>query len=148
LRVAEHREATVLPLEEVRERVATSVTRLKQREMLLDVARRQVERLRAGEELDLDWQQVEGATRQRDNVPRSVLQAAFRLPHPEAGEAVFGHTSDGERVVLIALDEVATGEPDEQVDAFVARMAEQLRAQAAVQGLRSHLRETSEVTRR
>jgi len=148
LRVAEHREATVLPLEEVRERVAASVTRIKQREMLLDVARQQVERLRAGEELDLDWQQVEGATRQRDNVPRSVLQAAFRLPHPEAGEAVFGHTSDGERVILIALDDVTAGEPDEEIDAFVARMAEQLRAQAAVQGLRSHLRETSEVTRR
>ncbi|MCC5882829.1 MAG: SurA N-terminal domain-containing protein [Halomonas sp.] len=148
LRVAEHREATVLPLEEVREPVAASVTRIKEREALLDVARQQVERLRQGEDLEFDWQQVEQASRQQDNVPRAVLQAAFRLPHPDQDQGtVFGHTSDGERVVLIALDSVERGEADEQTEAFVARMAEQLRAQAAVQALRSHLRETADISR-
>ncbi|MCE8015231.1 peptidylprolyl isomerase [Halomonas sp. MCCC 1A17488] len=147
LRVAGHREATVLPLDEVRERVAAAVEQRKQREALLDVARQRVERLRDGEELDLDWQQVEQATRQQDNVPRSVLQTAFRLPHPQGDEAVYGHTSDSERVTLIALDSVGAGETDEQTEAFVARMAQQLRAQAAIQGLRNHLRETAEIER-
>ncbi|MFQ3787308.1 SurA N-terminal domain-containing protein [Halomonas sp. A29] len=148
LRVAEHREATVLPLEEVRQRIAASVEQRKQREALLDVARERVERLRSGEELELEWRQVEGATRQQDNVPRAVLQAAFRLPQPGEEAAVFGHTTDGNRVILIALDSVEAGGADEQVEAFVVRMSEQLRAQAAIQGLRSHLRETAEITRR
>jgi peptidyl-prolyl cis-trans isomerase D len=148
LRVAEHREATILPLEDVRDRVTESVARLKQREALLDVAREQVERLRAGEELDIDWQHVEQGSRQQGDAPRAVMQAAFRLPHPQEGETIFGHASDGERIALVALDRVEAGEPDEQVDQFVARMAEQIRAQAAVQGLSSHLRETSEITRR
>ncbi|WP_111411954.1 SurA N-terminal domain-containing protein [Billgrantia lactosivorans] len=147
LRVAEHREATVLPLEEVRDRVAAAVEQRKQREALLDVARDQVEQLRAGEELDLDWQRVERATRQQDDVPRSVLRAAFQLPHPEGDESVFGHVGDDERVTLIALDSVEAGEADEETEAFVARMAQQLRAQAAIQGLRNHLRETAEIER-
>ncbi|MBA2777509.1 SurA N-terminal domain-containing protein [Billgrantia kenyensis] len=148
LRVAEHREATILPLEDVRDRVTESVARLKQREALLDVARQQVERLRAGEELDIDWQHVEQASRQQGDAPRAVMQAAFRLPHPQEGETIFGHASDGERIALVALDRVEAGQADEQVDQFVVRMAEQIRAQAAVQGLSSHLRETSEITRR
>ncbi|MCE8031821.1 peptidylprolyl isomerase [Billgrantia tianxiuensis] len=148
LRVAEHREATVLPLEEVRERVAASVEQRKQREALLEVARERLERLRSGEDLELEWQQVERATRQQGNVPRTVLQAAFRLPQPADGTAVYGHASDGSRVALIALDEVEVGEVDEQTEAFVARMAEQLRAQATIQGLRTHLRETADITRR
>ncbi|MBW6393397.1 SurA N-terminal domain-containing protein [Billgrantia antri] len=147
LRVAEHREATVLPLAEVRDQVMAAVERRKQRDALLEVARQQAERLQDGEALELDWQRVEKATRQQGNVPRAVLQAAFRLPRPDGDEPVYGYTADSERVTLIALDSVAAGEPDEETEAFVARMAQQLRAQAAIQGLRSHLRETAEVER-
>ncbi|MGQ4876999.1 SurA N-terminal domain-containing protein [Billgrantia sp. LNSP4103-1] len=148
LRVADHREATVLPLDEVRDQVAQAVEQRKQREALLDVARERIERLRSGEDLELEWHQVEQATRQQGDAPGAVLRAAFRLPHPEAGEAVFGYASDGERIHLIALDSVEAGEADEQTEAFVARMTDQLRAQAAIQGLRSHLRETAEIERR
>ncbi len=148
LRVADHREAAVLPLDEVRDRVTAAVERHKQREALLDVARTQVELLREGEALDIDWRRVERASRQQDNVPRSVLQAAFRLPHPEADRTVYGQASDNGRVVLIALDRVEQGEVDTEVETFVARMAEQLRGQAAIQGLQSHLRETADIDRR
>ncbi|WP_104203468.1 SurA N-terminal domain-containing protein [Billgrantia saliphila] len=148
LRVAEHREATVLPLEEVRDQVAQAVERQKRRELLVDVARERVETLRAGAELDLEWQRVEAATRQHDGVPRQALQTAFRLPSPQGNDAVFGHAIDGDRVILIALDDVEQGEVDEQVEEFVARMTEQLRSQSVVQGLREHLRETGDITRR
>ncbi|WP_445157762.1 SurA N-terminal domain-containing protein [Halomonas sp. E14] len=147
LRVAEHREAMVQPLDEVRDRVLAEVTRRKQHEALLEVARERVEQLRAGESLDLTWQQVSGATRQQSDVPRPVLQAAFRLPQPQAGQPVFGHVSENGRVVLIALDQVQEGESDPQVEEFVARMAEQLRAQSAVQALQQHLRETADIHR-
>lgn len=147
LRVAEHREAMVQPLDEVRDRVLAEVTRRKQHEALLEVARERVEQLRAGESLDLTWQQVSGATRQQSDVPRPVLQAAFRLPQPQAGQPVFGHVSENGRVVLIALDQIQEGESDPQVEEFVARMAEQLRAQSAVQALQQHLRETADIHR-
>ena len=148
LRVADHREAAVLPLDEVRDRVTAAVERRKQREALLEVARTQVELLREGEELDIEWRLVESASRQQDNVPRSVLQAAFRLPHPVEDETVYGQSSDEDRVVLIALDRVEQGEVDAEVESFVARMSEQLRGQAAIQGLQSYLRETADIDRR
>lgn len=147
LRVAEQRPATLLSLDEVREQVVAEVEQRNQRQALLDVAEARVESLRAGETLGLDWEQVERATRQEDGVPQTVLQEVFRLPQPPAGESVFGYASDAERVTLIALESVETGEPDEQVEAFVTRMAEQLRGQAAVQGLLVHLRENADIDR-
>jgi peptidyl-prolyl cis-trans isomerase D len=148
LRVADHREATVLPLEEVRDQVMAAVERRQQRDALLEVARERVERLRAGDDLAIDWERVEGATRQDDAVPQAVRRAAFRLPHPEADQPVYGQATDDERVILIALDSVEEGHADEQMEAFVARMAEQLRGQAAIQGLQVHLRDTAEIQRR
>lgn len=147
LRLAGHREAAVLPLDEVREHVVAAVEQRKQREVLRNEAISMVERLREGEALDLDWIEVEQAGRQQSGVPGEVLQGAFRLPHPEQGETVFGHVGSGGEVMLIALDDVSTGEPDEQVEEFVARMAEQLRAQAAIQGLLAHLYEDARIER-
>ncbi|MCL7939220.1 SurA N-terminal domain-containing protein [Halomonas sp. ATCH28] len=148
LRVAEHREATTLPLEEVRDEVEAAVRREKTREALVELAAERVERLRAGESLEIDWQQAEGVSRQGgSNLSEALIQAAFRLPHPEGDSPVYGHAVDGERVVLIALDEVQPGEPNQQIESFVARMAERLRAQAAIQGLLDDLREEAEIRR-
>lgn len=147
LRLAEHREAVVLPLDEVRERVTAAVEQRKQREILSSEAVSTVERLREGEALGLEWVEVEHAVRQQSGVPREVLQEAFRLPHPEQGKTVFGHASSGEEVVLIALEEVSSGEPDAQIEEFVARMVEQLRVQAALQGLLVHLHEDAKIER-
>ncbi|MGM0984194.1 MAG: SurA N-terminal domain-containing protein [Pseudomonadota bacterium] len=148
LRVAEHREATTLPLDEVREQVEAAVRREKTREALIELAAEQVERLREGESLDIDWQQAEGVSRQGgSNLSDAVIQVAFRLPRPEGDASVYGHAVDGERVVLIALDEVQPGEPNDEVESFVARMAERLRAQAAIQGLLDDLREEAEIRR-
>ncbi|RDB43016.1 peptidylprolyl isomerase [Halomonas sp. DQ26W] len=148
LRITDHREPTVLPLDEVRDRIMQAVELRKQREALLEVARTQVELLQESEALDIDWRHVESAVRQQDNVPRSVLQAAFRLPHPGDEETVYGQATDEDRVVLIALERVEQGEVDAQVETFVARMTEQLRGQAAIQGLQSYLRETADIDRR
>ncbi|MDR9438841.1 MAG: SurA N-terminal domain-containing protein [Halomonas sp.] len=148
LRVAEHREATTLPLDEVRDEVEAAVRREKTREALVELAAERVERLRAGESLEIEWQQAEAISRQGgSNLSDALIQAAFRLPHPEGDSPVYGHAVDGERVVLIALDEVKPGEPNEQIESFVARMAERLRAQAAIQGLLVDLREEAEIRR-
>ncbi|SEM14618.1 SurA N-terminal domain-containing protein [Halomonas daqiaonensis] len=149
LRVAEHREATTLPLDAVRDEVEAAVRREKTREALIELAAERVERLSAGESLEIDWQQAEDVSRQGgSNLSDALIQAAFRLPHPEGDSPVYGHALDGERVMLIALDEVQPGEPNEEVESFVARMAERLRAQAAIQGLLDDLREEAEIERR
>ncbi|MDR5858427.1 peptidylprolyl isomerase [Halomonas eurihalina] len=145
LRVLDHREATTLPLEEVRPQVAEAVQERMTREALKDEADRLIEALRSGESPTIDWQRTEGLNRQGDAQP--VVDAAFRLPHPEEDETVFGRAVDGQRVVLIALDEVTEGQVDEQSEAFVARMAQQLRSQAAVNGLLGYLREQAEIER-
>ncbi|CBV42234.1 SurA N-terminal domain-containing protein [Halomonas elongata] len=148
LRVLDHREATTLPLEEVRSQVVEAVQAQKTREALENEADRLIEALRSGETPAIDWQRTEGLSRQDDtDLAQPVVDAAFRLPHPEADETVYGRAIDGQRVVLIALDEVAEGQVDEQSEAFVARMAQQLRSQAAVNGLLGFLREQAEIKR-
>ncbi|MDW7745214.1 SurA N-terminal domain-containing protein [Halomonas sp.] len=148
LRVAEHREATTLPLAEVRDEVEVAVRREKTREALVELAAERVERLRAGESLEIAWQQAEAVSRQGgSDLADALIEAAFRLPHPEGDAPVYGHAVDGQRVVLIALDEVQPGEPNQQIESFVARMAERLRAQAAIQGLLDDLREEAEIRR-
>ncbi|MBD3895243.1 SurA N-terminal domain-containing protein [Halomonas sp. ML-15] len=146
LRVDEHREATLLELDEVRERVEASVNANLRRAALRELAEAQIEALREGEELDLDWQSVDEADRQSGAAPRAVVQAAFRLPQPN-GETRFGHVVDGDQVAVIALDGVTAGEVNAEVESFVTQMAERLRAQAAIQGLLEYLRSTAEIER-
>jgi peptidyl-prolyl cis-trans isomerase D len=148
LRVADHRAATTLPLEEVRDQVEASVAARLRRDALLGLADERVQALADGESLDLDWQQAEGVVRQEtQGLSRSLVDAVFRLPVPEGDTPVYGRAVDGDRVVLIALERVEEGEVDAQVEQFVASMAERLRAQAAIQGLLDDLRDKAEVRR-
>ncbi len=148
LRVAEHREATTLPLEEVRHRVEVAVEASLRRERLQALAEERIAALRDGESPELDWQRAEAVSRQADHgLPRGLVDAAFRLPAPEGEAPVYGQAVDGERVLIIALENVGEGEIDEQVEQFVANTTERLRAQAAIQGLIEHLRSEAEISR-
>lgn len=148
LRIAEHRDATTPPLEEVRDQVTASVEATLRREALVGLAADRVEALRAGEDLDIDWQQADSVDRQdSQGLSSSVVTAAFRLPAPEDDTPIYGHAVDGDDVVLIALERVEEGEIDAQVEQFVASMAERLRAQAAIQGLLDDLRDKADVSR-
>ncbi|SHF11967.1 peptidyl-prolyl cis-trans isomerase D [Modicisalibacter ilicicola DSM 19980] len=149
LRVADHREAATLPLEEVQEEVRRQVAVQKTREALRERAQRLVEALRSDDPPELDWQRADGVSRQQDgDIPEPVLRTAFRLPKPD-GETVYGQTADGQDIVLIALTDVAQGEQasDSQITAFAAQLVERLRAQAAVQGLLEDLRAEAEIER-
>ncbi len=148
LRVAEHREATTLPLEEVREQVEVSVAASLRREALVEVAEERLAALRDGESPEIDWQRAEGVGREAtQGLPGALVDAAFRLPAPEGEETSYGRAVDDDRVLLIALEAVEEGEADAQVEQFVASMAERLRAQAAIQGLLDDLRESAEIRR-
>ncbi|NAW34788.1 SurA N-terminal domain-containing protein [Halomonas alimentaria] len=148
LRVAEHREATTLPLAEVRDEVAAEVEREMRRDALRARADELVAALRDGDSVDLDWQQAEEVSRQQSQgLSRTLVDAAFRVPAPEGDAPTYGAVVDGDRAVIIALQSVGEGEVDEQVEQFVSSMAERLRAQAAIQGLIEHLRSEAEIKR-
>ena len=148
LRAMDHREATTLPLEAVRDRVTQAVQAQKTVEALQAQADDMIASLRDGESVAVDWQQVDSLSRQDDtSVAQPVVQQAFRLPQPEGGQSVYGQAVDGQRVVLIALDEVSEGQVNEQSEAMISRMTQQLRSQAAISGLLEYLRDNAEIER-
>jgi len=146
LRVAEHRETSVLPLEQVREQAQAAVRARKQQQALMDEAQ---ELLADPESYAIDWREANSISREADTtVPRMIVQAAFRMPHPENDESTYRSVELPEGVAIIALDDVRDGDVDEQTERFVAQMAEQLRAQSVIQGLIDDLRSDADVERR
>ncbi|GHE22717.1 SurA N-terminal domain-containing protein [Halomonas urumqiensis] len=148
LRVAEYREATTLPLDDVRDEVRQRVEAELRREALVELAQARVEALRDGEDLAIDWQQADQVGRQSSGeVSEDVVDAVFRLPAPQGDDPVYGHAVSDDGVVVMALERVEEGEVDTDVEQFVSSMAERLRAQAAIQGLLDDLRSSADIVR-
>ncbi|MGC3874852.1 SurA N-terminal domain-containing protein [Halomonas sp. GXIMD04776] len=153
LRVAEHREATTLPLSEVRAQVREQVKANKRRDALRDRAKELAAALKNGRKPELEWQEADQVSRQGTqeagtDIPEPVLDMAFKLPKPEEG-SVYGQAAVGEGVALIALTDVTTGDQaaDSQINAFASQLTERLRAQAAVEGLLETLRAEADIER-
>lgn len=148
LRVAEHRDATVLPLEAVREEVEQAVAAQQRQEALQAQAAELIASLREGESVELEWLEANDVSRQLDTtLPQSLVGEVFRMPRPDEGESVYRAVNMPQGVAVVALDDVSVGEVDEQMTAFVAQMAEQLRAQSVIQGLIDDLRSEAEIER-
>lgn len=148
LRVAEQRDATLLPLDEVREDVEMSVAAEQQQEALREEAQALVSNLREDQQVDVDWLEANNVGRQTDNtVPQWIVQEVFRMARPEEGESVYRTVELPQGVAVVALDSVSDGEVDEQMETFVAQMAEQLRAQSVLQGLIDDLRSDADIER-
>ena len=146
LRVAEQRDATLLPLDEVREEVEISVAAEQQQQALREEAQSLLSELQAGEELDINWLEANNVSRQADTtVPQTIVQEAFRMPRPDEGESVYHAVELPQGVAIVALDSVTDGEIDEQMETFVSQMAEQLRAQSVIQGLVDDLRSDADI---
>ncbi|WP_141441036.1 SurA N-terminal domain-containing protein [Vreelandella titanicae] len=148
LRVAEQRDATLLPLDEVREDVEMSVAAEQQQAALREEAQALVASLRDSQSADVDWLEANSVSRQADStVPQLIVQEAFRMERPEEGESVYRTVELPQGVAVVALDSVSVGEVDEQMETFVAQMAEQLRAQSVLQGLIDDLRSDADIER-
>ena len=146
LRIAEQRDATLLPLDEVREEVEISVAAEQQQQALREEAQSLLSELQAGEELDINWLEANNVSRQADTtVPQTIVQEAFRMPRPDEGESVYRAVELPQGVAVVALDSVTDGEIDEQMETFVSQMAEQLRAQSVLQGLVEDLRSDADI---
>ncbi|SES17785.1 peptidyl-prolyl cis-trans isomerase D [Vreelandella subterranea] len=148
VRVADHREQTQLPLDDVRDEVEAAVVAQRQQERLQAQARDMVARLQEGESIDRQWLEANNVRRQDEaTASQLIVQAAFRMPHPEDGGSTYQTAVLPTGVALIALDKVVPGDADEEREQFVAQMAQQLRAQAIIQGLVQDLRSDAEIER-
>ena len=146
LRVAEHRDATVLPLDEVRDEVEQAVAAQQRQEALQEQAAELIALLRAGDAVELEWLEANNVSRQSDStLPQVLIREVFRMPHPEEGDSVYRAVTLPQGVAVVALDSVNEGQADEQMNAFVSQMAEQLRAQAIIQGLIDDLRSDARI---
>ncbi|MBZ9557009.1 MULTISPECIES: SurA N-terminal domain-containing protein [unclassified Modicisalibacter] len=155
LRVADHRQATTLPLDEVRDQARAAVEADMTRDALQARAAELAKAFESGQAPSLDWQSVNAVTRHASGetqVPKPVLEQAFRLPQPSSGKPVFGRANTESGVALIALDKVESSDAasgDASGDGqFVVQLADRLRAQAAIQGLLESLRNNAEIDRR
>lgn len=137
LRVRKHHAPEVRPLESVREEIAASIRDNAARQAATAEAERLVMAVREGagiEELatreGLEWQVELGATRGSANVPPQVLQHAFQLPAPAAGETLADYVINtaGDAVVL-ELVRVSAGEYDDLPEAERGMLAQQVRAE-------------------
>ncbi|MGM0857271.1 MAG: SurA N-terminal domain-containing protein [Pseudomonadota bacterium] len=148
IRVAEHREQTQLPLDDVRDEVETAVRAQRQQEQLESQAQDMITQLEDGESVDVEWLEANNVRRQDDvTASQLIVQEAFRMPRPDEGESTYQTAMMPSGVALIALDEVTSGDVDEEREQFVAQMAEQLRSQAIIQGLIENLRSEAEIER-
>lgn len=123
LRVVDHREATIKPLEEVKDQITAALRRERAKQTALEQAEAQVARLHQGEALPqaaADFKLVEQGLVQRDSakdVPLEVLETAFKLPPGDAKtpsiKALQLRSGDAAVVVLRQIQDGTPAELDE-----------------------------------
>jgi peptidyl-prolyl cis-trans isomerase D len=148
LRVVDHREASTLPLDEVRDQILTAVKAEQTRQQLQTQADETLAALHNGDDVPgLDWQQVDGVTRDADGVPAPILQEAFRLSRPQADAVAWGQAESQNGVAIVGVESVTAGDASSDDADFVTRLAQRLQAQIAIQGLSQTLEEEADVER-
>ena len=115
LRVVEHKEASVKPLDEVRGEIEVAIRTERSRQAAAENAVALVSKLKQGTPLteaagDHSLTTLGLIGRDAASVPQAVRNLAFTLPNPTAGESSFGETTlaNGDAVV-VAVSEVKEG---------------------------------------
>lgn len=155
VRVTEHQPSEPRPLDDVADEIRNRLTRDAAREAARAYADELVERIRDGgqtleevaEAEQLELQQQE-ATRRSFELGSQVLDALFSLPHPKEGENVLEVIPNAGNWMLVRLEEVEPGRPDE-ADAAQRQSARQQirfsRSSLEFEGLLQWLRENTEI---
>ena len=132
VRVLEHEEATVKPLEAVREDIAGILRAERATAAAAAAAQGLLARLQAGEDKTLvatgySLEEPGLVARDAAEVPPGVRDLAFTLPRPAAGAATFGHTTlaQGDAAVVI-LGQVVDGDLAELDEAERKRLKDDL----------------------
>ncbi|MFC0338719.1 peptidyl-prolyl cis-trans isomerase D [Kushneria avicenniae] len=110
VRVTEHRPATTLPLENVRDQAEQAALEAKRRQALSDQAEQTLAALRRGESpAGVNWQKVSGVTRDgQGELSAELINAAFGMPYPHDNQPGYGHAGIGNEQVIFAIDHVDT----------------------------------------
>jgi len=139
LRVRRHNKPEALPLAAVRDEIAATLADQAARAAVASQAQNAVAALRSGtgvEEFATDngfeWQAELGVDRGNTAVPREVLQRAFQLPPPAAGESVTEYvmTANGDALVFELL-RVSAGQLDALAEAEQAGLRQRLTGESS-----------------
>ncbi len=154
-RVAEHRQPTAVPLEQVRAEIVDRLRTLRATTEATSRGGKIVQRAQAGEDLaavvaseGLKLTEAGPLTRRSPAVPPDLLAAVFRAPKPEGKPVVQGASLAGGAYAVFQIRSVVPGEPelipqqqrDERKIAFAQRTAA-----SETEALAAHLRESADV---
>ncbi|MTD40832.1 peptidylprolyl isomerase [Erwinia sp. CPCC 100877] len=148
LRITEHKPEVVKPLDDVRNQVEAAVKRQKAEQQAKQQADKLLAALKQGKgdvalkEAGISFGVAKTLSRSQD--PLSIK--VFDMPLPEKGKPSYGVSTDAKgNMVLMALDEVQTGQmPQEQKKVMVSRMTEN-NAELAFEALMNNLRKEAKI---
>jgi peptidyl-prolyl cis-trans isomerase D len=131
LRVLDHRDASVKPLEEVRDQVVSALQQERARQAALAAAQEMSKRLAAGASLadvaaDLSVERSGPVTRDERTVPKPVRDLAFTLPHPAEGAVSAGAAATEDGAALVVIAKVVDGNSEGLADAARGQQADAL----------------------
>jgi peptidyl-prolyl cis-trans isomerase D len=131
LRVADHRDASVKPLGEVRGDVIAALQQQRAREAALAAAQDMSKRLSAGASLaevagDHSVERLGPVTRDDGRLPKPVRDLAFSLPHPAEGAVSAGAAEMEDGAALVVVSKVEDGSQDGLTEAARSQQANAL----------------------
>jgi len=156
VRVTEHQPSEPRPLEDVADEIRSRLSRDAAREAARAYANDLLARIESGsetleqvaeaEELELNQQE---ATRRSFELGSQVLDALFSLPRPADGESVLEVIPTANNWMLVRLEQVTPGNPNEADDAQRQSARQQIRftrSTLELEGLLQWLRENTEIS--
>lgn len=143
VRMAEHKPAEAKPLDTVREDIRARLVAETVAKQAKERADALLARLNKGETLDqlatelkLKVSESKATGRQAANLDAALVAAAFKLPRPAEGKAIYGSAALADAAyALVAVDAVHDGDPSKVDDAGRDAVRSQLQNQAAVAGV-------------
>lgn len=154
-RVAEHKQPTALPLDQVRADIVDRLRTLRATTEATARGEKILQRARAGEDLSavlaregLQLTEAGPLTRRSPAVPPDLLAAAFRAPKPSGAPVIQGTSLAGGAYAVFQVRSVEPGQPEripqQQRDERKAVLAQRA-AVGETDALAAHLRETADV---
>jgi peptidyl-prolyl cis-trans isomerase D len=119
LRVEQHHESEVLPIEEVQEQIVASLAAERAGALASENASEIITRLASGESMDaiasdlgVEWQASLGVTRDSTSLPQAVNRRAFSLPAPESRSEPLRATAEGRggNLYIVEVTRVVPGQ--------------------------------------
>ncbi|WP_434458591.1 SurA N-terminal domain-containing protein [Stutzerimonas urumqiensis] len=150
VRVKEHLQPQVQELAVVRSEIEARLKAQQAAEAAKARGQELVEQLEAGKPTDIEWQQVEAASRVQEGVDPAILQAVFKMPKPDEGQPEFDGFAlgDGSFAVVslsgVSQPKLELSESDRQE---YRRFLSSRAGQQAFAAYREMLRATAEIDR-